>query len=402
MQNLQLSALSKICDNLCLSVADFCRGEEMKRQPFRGLGAILFKEFIVVWRDPMTLFFMFFPPLIEMIAFGYALDNDVKHMATIILNEDRTVESRQLIDRFVNTQTFRVVGEVQSLEEMKSEMRKGRAYVGIQIPPTFTRDVRAGRSAQVQLLVDGSNSTTALQALNTGLSVALTQSMESLLRETGRRDIPIDIRPQMLYNPAMRSPNFFVPGVIGIVLQIGTTVATAMALVRERERGTLEQLLVSPLSRGGLMLGKLVPYLCIGMAMAVILFLIMRFVFDVPIVGNVVGMMFSTLVYVFALLSLGLLVGTKAENQMQALQMSMVFLLPSVFFSGFIFPRETMPWIFYALGALFPTTYFIALMRAIILRGAHFFEYWPNLAILILMSILLFVLCALRFRKKIA
>jgi len=402
MQSAQLSALSKICENLCLSVANFCRGEEMKRQPFRGLGAILFKEFIVVWRDPMTLFFMFFPPLIEMIAFGYALDNDVKHMATIILNEDRTVESRQLIDRFVNTQTFRVVGEVQSLEEMKSEMRKGRAYVGIQIPPTFTRDVRAGRSAQVQLLVDGSNSTTALQALNTGLGVALTQSVESLLRETGRRDVPIDIRPQMLYNPAMRSPNFFVPGVIGVVLQIGTTVATAMALVRERERGTLEQLLVSPLSRAGLMLGKLVPYLCIGMAMAVILFLIMRFVFDVPIVGNVVGMMFSTLVYVFALLSLGLLVGTKATNQMQALQMSMVFLLPSVFFSGFIFPRETMPWIFYALGALFPTTYFIALMRAIILRGAHFFEYWPNLAILIVMSILLFVLCALRFRKKIA
>ncbi|HZA38209.1 MAG TPA: ABC transporter permease [Candidatus Baltobacteraceae bacterium] len=374
----------------------------MKHQPFRGLGAILFKEFIVVWRDPMTLFFMFFPPLIEMVAFGYALDNDVKHMATIILNEDRTVESRQLIDRFVNTQTFRVVGEVQSLEEMKSELRKGRAYVGLQIPPTFTRDVRAGRSAQVQLLVDGSNSTTALQALNTGMGVALTQSVESLLRETGRQDVPIDIRPQMLYNPAMRSPNFFVPGVIGVVLQIGTTVATAMALVRERERGTLEQLLVSPLSRAGLMLGKLVPYLCIGMAMAVILFLIMRFVFDVPIVGNVVGMLFSTLVYVFALLSLGLLIGTKAENQMQALQMSMVFLLPSVFFSGFIFPRETMPWIFYALGALFPTTYFIALMRAIILRGAYFFEYWPNLAILILMSIVLFVLCALRFRKKIA
>ena len=184
--------------------------------------------------------------------------------------------------------------------------------------------------------------------------------------------------------------------------QQGRTVAAAMALVRERERGTLEQLLVSPLSRAGLMLGKLVPYLCIGMAMALVLFTIMRFVFFVPIEGNVFAMMFSTLVYVFALLSLGLLVGTKAENQMQALQMSMVFLLPSVFFSGFIFPRETMPWIFYALGALFPTTYFIALMRAIILRGANFFEYWPNLLVLILMSNLLFILCALQFRKKIA
>ncbi len=373
----------------------------MKQRPFRGLGAILFKEFIIVWRDPMTLFFMFFPPLVEMIAFGYALDTDVKHMAMVILNEDRTVDSRQFIDHFVNTETFRVVGEVQSIEEMSSEIRKGRAYVGLQIPPKFTQNLRAGFPAQVQLLVDGSNSTTALQALNTALGVTLTQSVQSLLRETGRHAVPIDIRPQMLYNPTMRSPNFYIPGVIGIVLQIGTTFATAMAVVREREKGTLETLLVSPLSRWGLMLGKLVPYLCIGMTMAVILFLIMRFLFNVPINGSVLAMMFSTLVYVFALLSLGLLVATKAENQMQALQMSMTFMLPSVFFSGFVFPRETMPWIFYALGALMPATYFISLMRAIILRGAHFFEYWPHLIILIVMSILLFVFCALMFRKKI-
>ena len=373
----------------------------MKRRPFRGLGAILFKEFIIVWRDPMTLFFMFFPPLVEMIAFGYALDTDVKHMALVILNEDRTVESRQFVDRFVNTETFRVVGEVQSIEEMSSQIRKGRAYAGLQIPPKFTQNIRNGYSAQAQLLVDGSNSTTALQALNTALSVALTQSLESLLRVTGRHNVPIDIRPQMLYNPAMKSPNFYIPGVIGIVLQIGTTFATAMAVVREREKGTLETLLVSPLSRWGLMLGKLVPYLCIGMTMATILFLIMRFLFGVPIAGNVLAMMFATLVYVFALLSLGLLVATKAENQMQALQMSMVFMLPSVFFSGFVFPRETMPWIFQALGALLPATYFISLARAIILRGAHFFEYWPHLLVLIIMSILLFALCALLFRKKV-
>jgi ABC-type multidrug transport system permease subunit len=372
-----------------------------KRAPFRGLSAILFKEFIIVWRDPMTLFFMFFPPLIEMIAFGYALDTDVKHMAMVVLNEDRTVESRQLIDRFVNTETFRIVGEVQSVEEMASAIRKGRAYAGLEIPPNFTREMRAGHPAQVQLLVDGSNSTTALQALNTALSVALTQSLESLTRELGRAGPPIDIRPQMLYNPTMRSPNFYIPGVIGVVLQIGTTFATAMAVVREREKGTLEQLLVSPLSRWALMLGKLVPYLCIGMTMAIILFLIMRFLFGVPIAGNVLAMLFATLVYVFALLSLGLLVATKAENQMQALQMSMTFMLPSVFFSGFIFPRETMPWIFYAIGSLLPATYFISLMRAIILRGASLFEYWPNLLILIIMSVLLFCVCALRFRSKI-
>jgi ABC-2 type transport system permease protein len=373
----------------------------MKRAPFRGLGAILFKEFIIVWRDPMTLFFMFFPPLVEMIAFGYALDNDVKHMGLVILNQDRTVESRQFLDRFVNTETFRIVGEVDDINTLASEIRKGHAYAGLQIPPNFTRDIRAGQPAQAQLLIDGSNSTTALQALNTGLAVAMTQSLEMMLRENGRRSVPVEIRPQMLYNPAMRSPNFFVPGVIGVVLQIGTTFATAMAVVRERERGTLEQLLVSPLSRWGLMLGKLIPYLCIGMTMAVILFAIMRWVFAVPIAGNVVALMVSTVVYVFALLSLGLLVATKAENQMQALQMSMTFILPSVFFSGFIFPRETMPWIFYAIGTVIPTTYFIALARAIILRGAYFFEYWPNLLILSVMAVALFCVCALRFRTKI-
>jgi ABC-type multidrug transport system permease subunit len=369
--------------------------------PFRGFGAILFKEFIVVLRDPMTLFFMLFPPLIEMIAFGYALDNDVKHMAMAVFNEDKTVESRELIDRFVNTQTFRVVREVGSVEALAREIREGNAYVGLQIPPHFTRELRAGRTAQAQMLIDGSNSTTALQALNTGLAVALVQSTNSLLAEAGRRAMPIEVRPQMLYNPTMRSPNFFVPGVIGVVLQIGTTFATAMAVVRERERGTLEQLLVSPLSSWGLMLGKLVPYLCIGMTMAVLLFSIMRFLFFVPIAGNVLAMMLSTLIYVFALLSLGLLVATKAENQMQALQMSMTFIMPSVFFSGFIFPRETMPWIFQAVGSLLPTTYFIWLMRAIILRGASFFEYAPTLMILSLMSVALFAVCALRFQKKI-
>jgi ABC-2 type transport system permease protein len=369
---------------------------------FRGFTAILYKEFIVVLRDPMTLFFMFFPPLIEMIAFGYALDNDVKHMPMVILNEDRTTESRQLIDSFVNTQTFRVVGEVQSVSELAEAIRKGKAYIGLQIPPDFTRNLRAGRTARVQVLIDGSNSTTALQALNTSVGVTLRQAVTTLLGETGRTDIPIEVRPQVLYNPAMRSPNFFVPGVIGVVLQIATTFATAMSIVRERERGTLEQLLVSPLSRWGLMLGKLTPYMVIGMAMAVGLFAIMHWLFAVPIAGSLVALLIASVVYVFALLSLGLLISTRAQNQMQALQMSMTLIMPSVFFSGFIFPRETMPWIFYAIGSCLPTTYFIELMRAIILRGASLMDFWQHLVVLSAMGLGLFTICALRFKSKIA
>jgi ABC-2 type transport system permease protein len=372
------------------------------KNPFRGFNAILYKEFIVVLRDPLTLFFMFFPPLIEMIAFGYALDNDVKHMATVVFDEDKTVETRQLMDSFENTQTFHVVHRASSLSEMVAFMRQGKAYVGVQIPPDFTRELHAGRSAQIQVLIDGSSSTIALQALNTALAVTLKQSVGALLKQTKRKNVPIEIRPQVLYNPALRSPNFFVPGVIGIVLAIATMFATAMSIVRERERGTLEQLLVSPLSRWGLMLGKIFPYLCIGMFMALILFAIMRWVFEVPIAGSLTGLLLATLIYVFTLLSLGLLISTKAENQMQALQLTMVTLLPSVFFSGFIFPRETMPWIFWAIGAVLPATYFIELMRAIILRGAGLAEFWFHIVILSAMGFGLFSICAIRFRQKIA
>src|SRR5947199_6228438 len=256
------------------------------KTPFRGFSAILYKEFLVVWRDPLTLFFMLFPPIVEMIAFGYALDTDVKHIATLVLDEDRTTESRQLIDHFVNTQTFRVAGYAQSITELAEGIRRGRAYVGLQIPPGFTRDLRAGRTARLQVLIDGSNSSIASSSLNTSLNVAFRNAVLQLAQRAGINELPIDVRPQILYNPEMRSPNFFVPGVIGIVLQIATTFATAMSLVRERERGTLEQLMVSPLSRWGLMLGKLTPYLCIGMLMAVALFSVMQWLFHVPIAGN--------------------------------------------------------------------------------------------------------------------
>jgi ABC-2 type transport system permease protein len=371
------------------------------RTPFRGLTAILLKEFTVVLRDPMTLFFMLFPPLVEMIAFGYALDNDVKHMATVVYNEDRTVESRKLLDMFENTSTFRIVKQVASLEELRAEIRRGKAYVGIDIPPDFTRKLYSGQTAQIQVLIDGSNSTTALQALNTATGVTLTRSLRMVLGESGVAMLPIDVRPQMLYNPAMRSPNFFIPGVIGVVLQIATTFATAMSLVRERERGTLEQLLVSPLSRWGLMLGKIIPYLVIGFLMACALFLFMRYLFQVPIAGSVTILLLVTIPYIFCLLSLGLLVSTRAQNQMQALQMTMTLILPTVFFSGFIFPRETMPILFYGLGSILPTTYYINLLRGIILRGAGLPDFWMDILILVGMGILLFGVSALRFRKKI-
>src|SRR5215471_15456079 len=372
------------------------------RTPFRGFTAILYKEFLVVLRDPLTLFFMLFPPIVEMIAFGYALDTDVKHITTLVLDEDRTAETRELIDHFENTQTFRIVGYAQSVTELAEAIRRGQAYVGIQIPPGFTRDLRAGRAARLQVLIDGSNSTIASSALNTSLNLGFRKAVLQLAGVTGLRELPVEVRPQILYNPEMRSPNFFVPGVIGVVLQIATCFATAMSLVRERERGTLEQLLVSPLSRWGLMLGKLTPYLFIGMLMAAGLFAVMRWLFEVPIAGSVSALMFASLLYVFALLSLGLLISTRAANQIQALQITMIFILPSVFFSGFIFPRETMPKIFYAIGSALPATYYIELERAIVLRGAALADFGLNIIVLAGMGLFLITLCAVRFKQKIA
>jgi ABC-2 type transport system permease protein len=369
---------------------------------FRGFGAIFFKECIVILRDPTTLFFMFFPPLVQMVAFGFALDNDVKHMALVVYDEDRTVESRQFVERLENTQSFRVVREVTSVELLTDFIRRGKAYAGLHIPPGFTRDRRAGHNAQVQMLIDGSNSTTGLQALNTAIGVAFRESLGVLMAETGRKDLPVEVRPQMLYNPAMRSPNFFIPGVMALMLQIATVLATAMSIVREREKGTLEQLMVSPVSPWGLMFGKLVPYLAIGFGMSAFLFFLMRYVFQIPIAGSLVALFASAFVYVFALLSLGLLISTRAENQMQAMQISMTLILPSVFFSGFIFPRETMPWIFYAIGAVLPATYYVDLMRAIILRGADWADFWPSFSVLCVMAVALFSACATRFRRQLA
>jgi ABC-2 type transport system permease protein len=369
---------------------------------FRGFRAILYKEFIVVFRDRMTLFFMFFPPLIQIIAFGFALDTDVKHMAMVVLDEDRTAESRQLVDAFVNTQTFRVKGTVSNLAELSAAIRRGQAYVGLQIPPGFTRRLRAGQKATVQVLIDGSSSTTALQALNTAIAVAFRKSVGILLAETGRTELPVEVRPQVLYNPSMRAPNFFVPGVIGMVLQIATVFAAAMSIVRERERGTLENLMVSPLSRWGLLLGKMVPFLCISMTMALVLMVILRWMFQVPIQGSLSMLFVATLLYIFALISLGLLLSTKAQTQAQAIQLGLSLLLPSVFFSGYIFPRETMPWIFYAVSTLLPITYYLELMRAVVLKGAAFADFWRHLVVLGVMGTALFLWCALRFRRKIA
>ena len=286
-----------------------------RRRPFGGLWAILYKESIIMFRDRTTLFFMAFPPMILLIAFGYALNFDVRNISMVVFDQDRSRESRELIQQFVNTQNFKIRREVTSVADIETEMRRGHAYAGLQIPPDYSRRIRGGKPASVQVVIDGSSSSTAMQALNTAIAVAFRKSATTLLAGTSLRDLPFEVRPRVLYNPDMLSPNFYVPGVIGIALHIATVFATAMSIVRERERGTIEQLMVSPMSRWGLMLGKLLPYMGVILAMSGVFFLIMRWVFLIPIHGNILWLVVGAVLYAFALLSLGLLISTKAETQ---------------------------------------------------------------------------------------
>ncbi len=368
--------------------------------PFRGFGAILYKEFITILRDRTTLFFMLFPPIIQIIAFGFAIETDVRHISMAVFDESRTQESRLLTQRFVNTQNFKIVRDVNSLDDLLTALRRGEVYVGLHLPPNFSRELAAGRPTHVQVLVDGSNNTIASSAVQTAMGLSLRESLERARAEGRLEHLAVEVRPRVLYNPDMRTAAFFVPGVIGIAIQIATVFATAMSMVRERERGTLEQLLVSPLSKWGLLLGKVIPYWAIAFALSAMLILVMRWIFFVPIHGSVVALFAMIAIYQFTLLSLGLLVGTRAENQMQALQQSLTFLLPSVFFSGFIFLREAMPWIFYAISTVLPATYFINMVRAIILRGATFADFWQDALILAVIGGILFVWAAARFQKR--
>ncbi len=375
-------------------------------KPFEGLKAIIYKEFIHIRRDPASLVFIFIIPMFQLTLFGYAIDTEVKHIPTVVYDQDHSPESRALVDAFANTEYFDVVGRVESERGIEEALVGGRAKVGITIPPGFAASLLTGRSAQVQVLVDGSESTLATTALNVAQGLGLERSIKEFIA-TGRLSVsidqlPVDVRPRVLFNPELKSANFFVPGLVGVVLQIVTVILTAFAIVREREAGTLEQVLVTPVSRSGLMLGKLLPYSLIGFVQFSLVLVVMVGVFGVPVRGDV-GLLYAlSVLFVFATLALGLLISTFARTQGQALQMAILVIVPSILLSGFVFPRESMPLPVYALTFLIPVTYFMEILRGIIIRGADFSTLWDEALMLGIMSVGLVTLSVLRFRRTLS
>lgn len=367
---------------------------------FRGFFAVVYKESRHILRDPRTLFLMLLVPCLQLTIFGYAINMDVKHIPTVVYNLDGRDESRELIDNFRNTGYFDIKKFANSDEDMMREVTRGNVGVAVKIPPDFSDKLISGAGAQVQVLIDGSNSSVAMQALNVANSIALRKSIEIITTSAGMAQRPlIEARPRVLYNPDMRTANFMVPGLVGIILQLVTMLLTAFAIVREKENGTLEQLMVTPVARLGLILGKLVPYGVVGVIETVSVVLVMIFLFQVPVAGSLLLLAGFTLVFLTCTLGLGLLISTIAGNQMQALQVAFLVILPSILLSGFIFPQENMPIGIYYIGQAVPVTYFIRILRGIILRDAGFEDLWHNGAVLLGMGVFVLGVATLRFRK---
>ncbi len=365
---------------------------------FRGFGAVLYKEALHVRRDPGTLFFSLVIPLLQMIVLGFGIDTNVRQISTVVFNQDGRRQSREFLDRLKTSDTFHVIRYVDSDRELNDEITAGRARVGIKIPVDYSDRLLHQMSAQVLVLIDGSDSSVAGQAINVSTAIGLDESLSRVL--PNRAAFPVEIRPKMLFNPDSRSPNFLLPGLTAILLLNVTTFLTAFSIVREKERGTLEQLFVTPVRPFGLLLGKLLPYLGIGFFELCLILFCMRFVFLVPIHGNVILLAIFSLPYIFVSLSLGILISSKANSQSEAMQLAFLTILPSIFFSGYIFPRETMPFFFHAISYLVPATYFINITRGIILRGAGFTHLWTDALALFVMGTLLLALAARRFRNK--
>lgn len=366
---------------------------------FRGLGAVFYKEVLQIRRDQMALFFALVMPLLQMVLLGFGIDTNVRQIQTVVLDENRRVESRELVDRMRNTDTFRVVGFVRSDRELSEAIVSGRAKVGVKIPWDYSDQLVKRGTAQVLVLIDGSDSSVAGQAINVTTAIGLDESLRRVLGD--RQSLPVEMRPQLLFNPASRSPNFFLPGLMSVLLLNVTTFLTAFAIVREKEKGTLEQLFVTPVKPFGLMFGKILPYLGIGFGELCLILLLMVAAFRVPIHGDVVLLLLLSIPYLFVSLSIGLLVSSKANSQSEAMQLSFLTFLPSIFFSGYIFPRDTMPLPFHIVSYFVPASYYINITRGIILRGAGIRHLWLDALVLLAMGCALIVLAARRFQKKV-
>ncbi len=371
------------------------RGGRGIRATFRTLGNILVKELLQLKRDPKILPILFIAPVFQLIILGYAATTDVRRVELAVCDLDRTASSRELVDRFTRSTYFTVTGVVDSQPGLDALLESGAARVALTIPAGFSAERSAGRPGHVQLLADGSDAMTG----TLGLSYA-TGVLQDASSSAGVRPL-ITLRPVVLYNPDLVSRNYMVPATLSMIIMVMTMMLTAMAVVRETEMGTMEQLLVTPLSPGHLIVGKLIPFALVGLVEVLTALPVVLFLFRVPLRGSFFTLIALTLPFMLCTLGLGLFISTMAQTQQQAMMLTaFVFILPQMLLSGFAFPIQNMPGIFRLLTYLVPLRYYLVILRGVFLKGVGFAVLWPEGLALLTMGVAILGLARLRFRRR--
>ena len=373
---------------------------------FRRLRSIVRKEVIQIFRDRRTLAPIISLPIMQLVLYGY-LSNDVRHIPAAVFDESRTPESRTLLDAFENTTYVDLRYYTTGFEQVRRLIDGGKAKIGIWIPPDYAARLRSGRTAQVEVIVDASEPTSARSVLGLSTQVGQELSTQLILRETQRLSgtrpnaLPVDVRPRAWYNPTLENVNFIVPGVIAIVLMFVTTFQAIVVIVRERELGTMEQLVVTPITGLELILGKVIPLVALAYVQITLTLFLASVWFHVPIKGNLVLLYALSLTFFFSTLGVGALISTVSKTFQQAAQMTQLILLPSILISGFIFPRESLPPALQTIGSVLPLTYYVIILRGILIKGIGLEYLWRQILPMAVIGVAVFAIAINRFQKRI-
>ena len=372
----------------------------------KAILSILRKEFLQLRRDPRLFPVIFISPILQLLLLGYAANLDVKNIPSVICDMDRSAASRAFLDDFVNSGYFSVEARVERMDEIDRYLDHGDAAMAFVVPRGFGDKLAARREATVMLIADGSESQSASIGVNYGTMIAAKYAQKIIFeaferaKGFGLKPVLVNAEVRVWYNPELKSRNFMVPGVLGLILMIMTTSLASQGIVREREMGTMEQLIVTPIRPYQLIVGKLLPFVLIGLVDAVFVITVARGWFGIPIRGSVALLFALCLAFMLNTLGTGLFISTISKTQQQAMLTSLFFIMPQIMLSGFVFPIENMPKVFQYLTTIIPIRYFFVIIRGIMLKGAGWPELWPQAAALLVLGTTTLTLSVARFHKK--
>jgi ABC-2 type transport system permease protein len=372
---------------------------------FKSLRPIIKKEFRQIRRDPTTLGMLLVLPSALIVLVGYALNFDVKHISLAVFDQNRTSESRSFLRQFANTEFFDYLYDVRSYDEIESLFLDNKAKIAIVIPPEFGGELLAGRSVPIQLLLDGSDANSAGQAVNYATRMTMEYSsrlsVAFLQRRGGSLYVPLDLQPRIWYNPDLASAKFLIPGLIGFIIVLTAVISTALTVVREKERGTMEQLMVSPLHPLQVILGKVIPYLGISIVIAASILIVGYLLFDIEIKGSLLLLFAAIVIFILGGLGQGLVVSSVTDSQQVAFMMAVLSsLLPTFLLSGFVFPISSMPLALQVLSNIAVNKFFLIVVRGVMLKGVGFWAVWEQFVFMLLFAAITIAISVKRLRKR--